>query len=302
MEQNARVGMTNRLAARLVGRAYVSFPSTAADFPRDCVRIVGNPVRDVFRQVSLRAKADPFGFASRGRHLLVLGGSQGAEALNRALPGLLSKAGIAGPIIHQSGVGRADEVEAAYRAAGLRAEVRPFIDDMASTLADAKLVVARAGATTVAELTAVGRPAVLVPYPHAADDHQTVNANRLAESGGAAIVVERDLETEEAVQTVAGLWNSRERRDTWRMSPGHSGHPEAALAIVDDLVEWLGAAQEVPKRGLRGKRPYVPRSRLRRGRPAGGVSSGRRARRRRRRRGTRRRSGGIDGSPVRLTP
>ena len=266
MEQNARVGMTNRLAARFVGRAYVSFPSTAADFPSDRVRALGNPVREVFRRAAMKAIVDPSGFAARGRSLLVLGGSQGAQPLNRALPGLLKSAGISGPIVHQSGAGRAAEVESAYRAAGIEAEVRPFIEDMASALVDARLVIARAGATTVAELTAVGRPAILVPYPHAADDHQTINANLLSEVGAASVIAERDLETTNAIATLGHLWQDAKERDRMAEKARLFGNPDAALSIVDDLVEWLdGGKRPSPvNRGLRGQRPYVPRSRVRR--------------------------------------
>ncbi|MCA9582344.1 MAG: UDP-N-acetylglucosamine--N-acetylmuramyl-(pentapeptide) pyrophosphoryl-undecaprenol N-acetylglucosamine transferase, partial [Myxococcales bacterium] len=135
LEQNAHVGLTNRLLARMVGRAYLSFDETVAHFPRDTVRVTGNPVRRAFVEAARRASVDPDGFEARTSHVLVVGGSQGAEALNRSLPDLLQKAGIRGSglkVLHQSGERMRAEVEAAYRHAGIEAEVVSFIEDMES--------------------------------------------------------------------------------------------------------------------------------------------------------------------------
>jgi len=242
LEQNAHVGLTNRLLAPLVGRAYVAFEETRGRFPRGRVRVVGNPVRREFVEAARRALIDPDGFEARARHVLVMGGSQGAQALNDIVPGALADAGVAATglrVVHQSGPAMRDEVEALYRDLGVPAEVVSFIDDMSAAYAQAALVVARAGATTVAELCAVGRPSVLVPYPYAADDHQAKNAGALEAAGATRCVREHDLP-----RTLAGtlrelLGDPAARRAMAEAARRH-GRPEAAAAIVDDLCEWLG--------------------------------------------------------------
>jgi len=179
LEQNAQVGMTNRILARFVDRAYISFEQTEEVFGRRKSRLTGNPVRQEFVEHARLALADPEGFESRARTILVLGGSQGARKLNEDVPRALAKAGIAArrlEVVHQTGESMRDQVEAAYQELGIQARVVTFIDEIARAYSNAALVIARAGATTLAELCAIGRPSILVPFPFAADDHQTKNA------------------------------------------------------------------------------------------------------------------------------
>lgn len=240
LEQNAHVGMTNRILAPVVGRAYVTFDETRAIFG-DKARVVGNPVRRAFVEAARMALADPSGFEARARKVLVVGGSQGAQHMNEVVPGALAAAGIAGlEVVHQTGAAMLDAVRARYAELGVHAEVVPFIDDMARAYASAQLIVARAGATTLAEICAIGRPAVLVPYPHAADDHQTKNAEALERAGAAVMVRDADLDERALGATLRALLTDDARRAAMARSAREHGRPEAAAAIVDDLVGWVG--------------------------------------------------------------
>ncbi len=185
-EQNAVAGMTNRFLSRLAQCTMTAFPGTLP--ARSKVLLTGNPVRSEI--ASLAPPEQRFAARHGVLHLLVLGGSQGARALNEALPGAVAALPAAfRPLIrHQSGRQQAGTVQQAYQTAGLQAEVMPFIEDMAAAYAWADLVVCRAGALTVAELAAAGVGAILIPYPHAVDDHQTRNADYLVAAGAARLL------------------------------------------------------------------------------------------------------------------
>lgn len=201
LEQNARAGLTTRLLARLADRVCVSFADSAAQFPTAKAVVTGNPVR---WSVPVAA---PGGDAHAGLTLLVFGGSAGARTLNEAGPGLRAAlADVSGVrLIHQTGAEAEITVRAAYAAAGLDAEVHAFIIDMAAAYAAADLVICRAGATTLAELAAVGKPAILVPYPYAADDHQRANAESLVRAGAARMVLDADATAERLAAEVRAL-------------------------------------------------------------------------------------------------
>lgn len=280
-EQNAHVGLTNRLLARFVDRAYLSYAETEDRFPAGKTRIVGNPVRRAFVTAARRATSDPTGFEARSRTVLVLGGSQGARALNQTVPDALARAGLDVRrlrIVHQTGKTMRDEVAARYRELGVDADVVPFIDDMAKAYADATVVVSRAGATTLAELCAIGRPSILIPFPHAADDHQSRNAESLARDGAAACIREGALSPGLLADTLRGLLDDVDARREMADRARLRGRPDAAAAIVDDLYAWLGdgssgrilpdddepttqvaPTDESKSASLRGSRPYVPR-------------------------------------------
>lgn len=192
-EQNACAGLANRTGARWARRICVSFPRALEDFPRDKVRITGNPVRAELFNLPPFSGAEP--------HLLICGGSQGARPLNeimvpavellvRQIPGLR--------VLHQSGSSQMQEVITAYSRRGCaeQVDVVDFIADMVQAYRNSTLVVCRAGATTVAELAASARPAVLVPFPQAAGNHQTQNAMALVEAGGALMLPQQDLSAE----------------------------------------------------------------------------------------------------------
>lgn len=183
IEPNAIPGRTTRLLARLAGTLVVLDGSIS--LPGQAARIIGMPVRAAIVELG---RSEARGESGR---LLVLGGSQGARALNVGVPDALA-AGYSGAVLHVSGPGRAGEAREAYASVGVSAEVVEYLDDVAGALAAADLVVARAGAGTIAELIAAARPAVLVPYPHAADNHQEANARLFARLGGGLVVSEGD--------------------------------------------------------------------------------------------------------------
>ena len=208
-EQNSVAGLTNRILARISDRNLAAFPGVLPG-ARHC----GNPVRTAVLDI------DPPGerFASRkGRlSILVVGGSQGAAALNEVVPQALAliDASERPAVIHQCGRGNRDTVEARYRAAGVAAEVLEFIDDIDEAYAQADLVVCRAGAMTIAELAVVGVASVLVPFPHAVDDHQTGNARFLADAGAAVLVAQAELTAER----LAALLRERDRNELLTMA------------------------------------------------------------------------------------
>ena len=204
-EQNRAAGLTNRVLSRFAKQVMTGFPDA---FPGREV-VVGNPVRDVIARIA--PPRERFGARSgEALHLLVLGGSQGARALNDAVPqALRAMAGEgvgAGVIVrHQCGERMRDAAVAAYANAGVDASVEPFIADMAAAYAWADLVVCRAGALTLAELCAAGVGSVLVPLPTAVDDHQTKNAQYLVERGAAVLLKQDDTLAERLANTLRGL-------------------------------------------------------------------------------------------------
>ncbi len=184
-EQNSVAGTTNRYLARRAQRVLSGFADALPN-----AEWVGNPVRaSIF---ALPPPAARYADRDGALRLLVLGGSQGAHSLNAALPEVLRRRGARLPVVvrHQCGEKHFDKATAAYLAAGIEAEVVPFENDMASAYGWADLVICRAGALTLAELAAAGAPAILVPYPHAVDDHQTRNAQSMVAAGGALLVAE----------------------------------------------------------------------------------------------------------------
>lgn len=203
-EQNAVAGMTNKVLARVADRVLVAFPQALPG-----AQWCGNPVR-----AEIAALDEPsLRFAGREGplRLLVVGGSLGASALNEAIPqalALLERADR--PLVtHQSGKAHAQALAQAYRRAGVEATLVEFIDDMAAAYAQADLVVCRAGAMTVAELASAGVASVLVPFPHAVDDHQTANARYLAQRGAAFLMAQSDLTPDRIAGLIRGLDRAR---------------------------------------------------------------------------------------------
>jgi UDP-N-acetylglucosamine--N-acetylmuramyl-(pentapeptide) pyrophosphoryl-undecaprenol N-acetylglucosamine transferase len=179
-EQNSVAGMANRILAGVADRVFSAFPQTIRR-----AEWVGNPLRAGFMMQPHPAQR--FAGRSGPLRLLVVGGSLGARALNDTVPQALAllPAGQRPQVIHQSGEKQIDALRASYAAAGVQADLVPFIDDTAKAFADADFIVCRAGASTVTEIAAVGAAALFVPYPHAVDDHQTTNARFLVDAGAA---------------------------------------------------------------------------------------------------------------------
>lgn len=239
-EQNAIAGTTNRLLARFATRIFEAFPgSFPAKLGAECI---GNPVRR-----SIAALPPPsarrLGDAGRPLRLLVLGGSQGARALNRAVPAAAARLAVAArpEIRHQAGHG-VDATMAAYRDAGVTATVERFIDDMAAAYGWADLVLARAGALTVAELAAAGVGAILVPYPYAVDDHQTHNARHFAAAGAGVLLPEDALDADSLVREIERL--DADRAALLRMAEqARAQSPSEAAEKLADACEALSGGR-----------------------------------------------------------
>lgn len=187
-EQNSVAGMANKVLAGVADRVFTAFPNALGKS-----QWVGNPLRAAFLRQP--GPAERFAGRSGPLRLLVVGGSLGAKALNDTVPQALAliPSSQRPQVLHQSGEKQIDALRANYTAAGVLAELTPFIDDTAQAFADADLIVCRAGASTVTEIAAVGAAALLVPFPHAVDDHQTTNARFLTDAGGAWLVQQNKL-------------------------------------------------------------------------------------------------------------
>jgi UDP-N-acetylglucosamine--N-acetylmuramyl-(pentapeptide) pyrophosphoryl-undecaprenol N-acetylglucosamine transferase len=226
-EPNVVPGLANRLVARKVKAAAVHFEETAKFFRN--AKVTGVPVRQEF--FSIPAKA-----ANQPTTLLVFGGSQGAQAINQAVTGafpILKKAMPGLRIVHQTGEKSLAEVRAAYQGCGLEAQVSAFIQDMPKAFAEADLLVCRSGASTVAEVTAAGKPAVFVPFPQAADDHQLRNAEALAKAGAARLIPQSELTPERLAKELLDLLQKPDELAIMAAAARQLAHPGAAREIAD---------------------------------------------------------------------
>jgi len=224
-EPNVVPGFANRAVARFVSEAAVHFPETAKYFRR--CRVTGVPVRQAFFDVVSKRDGNPT--------LLVFGGSQGAHAINRAVldAAALLRARIPQlHIIHQTGERDYNDALAAYANAGADAEVFRFIDDMPAIFGRADLLLCRSGASTVAEIAAAGKPAIFIPFPRAADDHQKRNAEALAEAGAAVMLEESKLTAESLIESVSSLLRDDNRLAQMGEAARSLAHPDAARDIA----------------------------------------------------------------------
>jgi UDP-N-acetylglucosamine--N-acetylmuramyl-(pentapeptide) pyrophosphoryl-undecaprenol N-acetylglucosamine transferase len=235
-ESNALPGFTNRTLAKFVKAAAITFEEARRFFGAKAV-ITGNPVRAEFFSAPTKQPGDTI-------NLLVTGGSQGARAINEAMIGAV---GLLAPVLHKEGgrmvvlhqTGEADfaKVQAAYikldSDAPIKAEAKPFIENMVDEFAQADLVISRAGATTVAELAAAGKPALMIPFPFAADDHQRKNAEAVEQAGAGRMILQAELTPERLAQEL--LWLARDGQQLHRMSEASRklAHPDAAARVVD---------------------------------------------------------------------
>ncbi|HEY9130116.1 MAG TPA: undecaprenyldiphospho-muramoylpentapeptide beta-N-acetylglucosaminyltransferase [Dyella sp.] len=231
-EQNRVAGYTNRKLAAYARRVLAGF---ADALPQ--AEWVGNPVRAAI--AALPAPAERLAAHSGRPRLLVLGGSLGARALNNAVPQALAQLapGQRPDVLHQCGARGIDEAREAYEKAGVEAQIVPFIEDMAGTYAWADLAICRAGALTLAELTAAGLGALLVPFPHAVDDHQTRNAEALVAAGAAELIQERNLDVQALAQRIEMLLENRDKLLSMAQAARTLAKPDAARTIARACVE-----------------------------------------------------------------
>ncbi|HEY4102856.1 MAG TPA: glycosyltransferase, partial [Polyangiaceae bacterium] len=233
------IGLANRLIAPLVQRAYTAFPESEKHFRKSVILRAGVPIRAGFARA-------PYAANALGLRILVLGGSQGAKALNEAVPRALAQIPANIIVVHQCGAAHEADARRLYVELGLsdRAEVVPFIADMPAALAAADLVIGRSGASAVSEICAVGRPSLLVPYPFASGDHQRVNAESLVRAGAAICLPSSEATAERIATEVAQLAANLEKLDEMAENAANLGRPEAARAIALDLLGLAGLARE----------------------------------------------------------
>ncbi|MGF1508513.1 MAG: undecaprenyldiphospho-muramoylpentapeptide beta-N-acetylglucosaminyltransferase [Myxococcota bacterium] len=236
MEQNSVPGVTNRILARIAKRIFVAFPSSARFFPEQRVLALGNPIR---RQI-----LDNFLEPSRHREdrfcVLVLGGSQGARGLNDRVAEaveILHEKGVRLHWKHQAGETDLKRLQERYGDLGADVDVVAFIEDMSTAYRQADVVICRAGATTLAELTVAKKASILVPFPYATDNHQELNALSLAEAGAAIMVRERELDGTRLAGLIEGLVSDRAQITRMEQAAALIGRPEAAREIVDECEE-----------------------------------------------------------------
>ncbi len=235
IEPNAHPGLTNRWLARVVDKAALALPDEGNYFGSKGV-VTGIPVRGEFRSVPRRETRSPF-------TLLIYGGSQGSSALNRVVCDALTDLKTLGEelnLIHQTGEKELEKVRSAYQASGVRGELHGFLPRIFEEFARADLILSRAGAGTVAELTAAGRASILVPFPVAADDHQSKNARALESYGAAVMISEHEWSAGRLLKEVSRFKNHPEELDRMEAAARRLARPEAAARIAD-LVGALAA-------------------------------------------------------------
>jgi UDP-N-acetylglucosamine--N-acetylmuramyl-(pentapeptide) pyrophosphoryl-undecaprenol N-acetylglucosamine transferase len=247
LEPNAVMGLSNRLIAPWVSRAYTAFPSVERHFAAGKVLRSGVPIRGGF-------VPSPWRWESRPQRVLVLGGSQGARSLNENVPKALAEQRSALVVRHQCGQADVELVKQRYGAAGLSAvSVESFISDMASALGEADLVISRSGASAVSEICAVGRASLLIPYPYAAGNHQQLNAELLAKAGAARWLTNAEATPSRLADEIARLLQDPGSLDKMASNARAVGRPEAATSIAEDLLALAGLGlearvqQRVPK-------------------------------------------------------
>jgi UDP-N-acetylglucosamine--N-acetylmuramyl-(pentapeptide) pyrophosphoryl-undecaprenol N-acetylglucosamine transferase len=253
-EQNAIPGMTNKLLARIARQVFITLEESEKFFPKDKILVTGNPLRrQILDSVESRVKGQgsseepgnaplPLAPCPASFHLLVFGGSQGAHAINMAvvdaLPAL-KMSGVKIEITHQTGEKDLEQIQAAYRREGVEAKVTAFISDMASEYAKADLIICRAGATTIAEVTACGKPCVFIPFPHAVDDHQRRNAEALLKKQACFMLLEHELRDGLLAATIADAINNPEQLRQTGAAAFSVARLDAAEIIVDEMTKYI---------------------------------------------------------------
>lgn len=244
-EQNILPGITNRILARVANRIYISFENTKSNLDSRKVQWTGNPVRNELFEYSAGQAAEKNDDTGKATFtVLIIGGSQGAHAINMAIIEALDALKNIDHlhIVHQTGEADEQQAKEAYRRNNIRCTVQSFFDNMAELYSRADLLICRAGATTVAEITALGKAVIFIPFPHAADNHQVLNAGMLADEGAAEMIVEKDLSAEILSRKIAYYAVHRAALNDMAAKARRFGQPDAAKKIVDDcyhLVDQL---------------------------------------------------------------
>lgn len=239
-EQNSIPGLTNRLLGKFVDRIFISFEESSKYFDREKLFESGMPVRNGILKVNLANRKHP------RFTVLIIGGSQGALVLNRTMVKMVDefdwvKNEIV--LIHQTGKQDKEEVESKYRNAGVDAEVYEFIDDMENIYPRVDLVIARAGASTLAELSALGKPSILIPYPYAAGNHQVLNAKKFSDAGAAEVIFESELTPQLLAEKLKSVMGSTERQRSMALNARHLFKEDSAKRIIESVIELIKKRQ-----------------------------------------------------------
>lgn len=253
-EQNSVPGMANRILSRFVGQVCITYQESLPVFPPGKTFLTGNPVRAKILRGEREAAQRLFSLDKEMFTVFVFGGSSGATSINRTMVDALNYLGEYREkiqFLHQTGEKDYESVREAYRKSGFKGMVAPFIYQMAEAYAAAEIVISRAGATTLAELTALGKPSLLIPYPHSAGRHQEFNAIKLREMGAAFVVFDNEISGEVLAKHILEMFGSESvRKEMQRASMG-LGRPEACVRIVDISLSLI---KNLPAGGRRGKR------------------------------------------------
>jgi len=235
-EQNSVPGLTNKLLGKIVKRVCVTYHESITSFPMGKTFLTGNPIRGKILKGDRGAACRLFSLSDGMFTVFIFGGSSGARSINRAMVDALNHlTDLRDKIqfLHQTGDRDFENIREAYKKAGVKGTVAPFIYQMAEAYAVADVVVSRAGATTLAEITALGKPAILVPYPHAAGRHQEFNAVKLREMGAAFMVLDDEMRGETLANNIRELYENEALRSEMRRSSQGLGRPDACGRIVD---------------------------------------------------------------------
>ena len=245
LEPNAYPGLANKVVAPFAQRIFLAFESAGTSFDRRKVRVVGTPIRQAFL---VQPEDNHASTKQDGQHLLIFGGSQGARAINSAMLEALPLLRQRLPdltITHQTGEGDCERVSDAYRTLGIQAKVVPFLYDMPAVLRTADLVVARAGAMTIAELTACGKAAILIPLPTAIYDHQMKNARAMEAAGGAIVVPQADLTGVKLSETIESILSDSQRLGTMQRKSLEMRRIDAGEVIVGECYALIGVTHDI---------------------------------------------------------
>ncbi len=246
-EQNAVPGLANRMASRFARMVFLTYPESAEYFPGIHTVVTGNPVRRSIVAAAARKRRDPDATPS----LLILGGSQGAAGLNRIASeavSILVQSGVKIRVVHQTGPGAFEEMKVFYNRKGGDVELHPFIHDMARAYSEADLVLCRAGATTLAEITALGKPSMLIPYPFAADNHQERNAAAMTRAGASVAFRESDIGAVRLAGEIESIITDSARLEQMASAAWSLGKRDAALRIARELLVLAGRSARIGPR------------------------------------------------------
>lgn len=234
-EQNSMPGMTNRILGRIVDKIFISFENSKKYFPERKVKVTGNPIREEYYEDKAKTKESRF-------NVFIFGGSRGASSINSAMAealDFLSEDKDSLHFIHQTGEEQFQTVQTRYRSKNISAEVSPFIFNMADVYRMSNLVICRAGASTIAELTACGRAAILVPYPFAANNHQQLNAEYLVEQGAAVMVKDSELSGKKLAELIKELMHQPNQLSEMEKASARMAKKDAGKKVVDHCYELV---------------------------------------------------------------